>query len=79
MTDFSDPEVDRLLEEGRNTLDPEKRKEVYYEVQKLILESAPIVAGANIPWLMIHWDNVNDFDFLPTGMLKSFRHTYLSE
>jgi len=79
MMGFSDPEVDRLLEEGRNTLDPEKRKEVYYEVQKLILESAPIVAGANIPWLMIHWDNVNDFDFLPTGMLKSFRHTYLSE
>jgi peptide/nickel transport system substrate-binding protein len=79
MTEFSDPEVDRLLEAGRNTLDPEKRKEIYYEVQKLIVESAPIVAGANIPWLMIHWDNVNDFDFLPTGMLKSFRHTYLSE
>jgi len=76
---FSDPEVDRLLEAGRNTLDPEKRKEIYYEVQKLILESAPIVAGVNVPWLMVHWDNVNDFDFMPTGMLKSFRHTYLSE
>jgi len=76
---FSDPEVDRLLEEGRNTLDPEKREEIYHEVQKLIVESASVVAGVNIPWLMVHWDNVHDFDFMPTGMLRSFRHTWLSE
>ena len=76
---FDDPEVDRLLELGRNTLDPEKRKEIYYEVQKLIAEGAPVVAGVNVPFLQIHWDNVNDFDYLPTGMLKSFRSTWLSE
>ena len=76
---FNDPEVDQLLEDGRNTLDPEKREEIYFEVQKLIAERAPVVAGVNVPFLQAHWDNVNDFVFLPTGMLRSFRDTWLSE
>jgi peptide/nickel transport system substrate-binding protein len=36
----SNPDVDKLLEEGRATIDPEKRKAIYGALQKLILDQA---------------------------------------
>ena len=38
---FSDPEIDRLLDEGRATVDPAHRKEIYGQVERLIAEAAP--------------------------------------
>jgi peptide/nickel transport system substrate-binding protein len=40
---YSNPEVDRLLEEGRTTLDPEASKQIYLEFQELIHEEQPQV------------------------------------
>ena len=43
-------ELDRLLEEGRTTIDPEKRKQVYAGIQKIVVENAywaPIYAEKN--------------------------------
>lgn len=49
MARFSNPEVDRLLEEGRRVADLETRKKIYSEVQKLIIEEQPnIWIHANI-------------------------------
>jgi peptide/nickel transport system substrate-binding protein len=36
----TNPDVDKLLDEGRGTIDPEKRKAIYGALQKLILEQA---------------------------------------
>jgi peptide/nickel transport system substrate-binding protein len=36
----ANPDVDKLLDEGRTTIDPEKRKAIYSALQKLILEHA---------------------------------------
>jgi len=38
---YSNPEVDRLLEEARSTLDPEARKAAYSEAISIIWEEAP--------------------------------------
>jgi peptide/nickel transport system substrate-binding protein len=40
---FSDPQVDELLEEGRSLTDPEERKEVYNELERIIAEQAPLI------------------------------------
>ena len=45
--DFSDPALDRLLDEGRATLDPAKRALVYARVEQRITELAP--------WVFLHW------------------------
>jgi len=42
-TEYSNPEVDRLLEEARGEQDFEKRMELYQQAEKTILEDAPIV------------------------------------
>ena len=38
---YSDPEVDRLIEEGREEFNPEKRKAIYTELHKRIARDAP--------------------------------------
>lgn len=40
---FSDPQVDELLEEGRALTDPAERKAVYNELEVIIAEQAPLI------------------------------------
>jgi peptide/nickel transport system substrate-binding protein len=39
---YSNPDMDRLLEEGRITSDKEKRKEIYGEVQEILAKDQPL-------------------------------------
>jgi peptide/nickel transport system substrate-binding protein len=40
---YNNPTVDRLLEQGRTELDPDKRKKIYHEFAKVLLDDSPIV------------------------------------
>jgi peptide/nickel transport system substrate-binding protein len=40
---FVNPEVDRLLEEGRSTFDLDKRKKAYFRIQEVLAEEQPYV------------------------------------
>ena len=42
-THYDEPEVDRLLEEARATLDERKRLELYAQVEKTVLADAPVI------------------------------------
>lgn len=76
---FSDPQVDKLLEEGRNTFDQEKRKAAYLQVQKLIIEGAPLAAGVNSPFLQAGWDYMKNWTFVASGLLSGFREVWLDK
>lgn len=65
---FSDPEVDRLLDEGRSTLDQQQRKAIYHQLEKRLLELAP--------WVYLTWreqseaalKKVRGYEHLPGGL-----------
>ncbi len=40
---YSNPDVDRLLEEGRKVTDPAERKKIYSEFQKIWVDDAPAI------------------------------------
>lgn len=40
---YNNAQIDKLLEQGRMELDPEKRQKIYYEFSKVLLEDSPIV------------------------------------
>lgn len=40
---YTNAEVDRLLEDGRREVDVEKRKQIYGQAQRLIVEDAPVI------------------------------------
>src|SRR5690606_2180506 len=49
---YSNPQVDRLLEQGRLELDIEERTKIYHEFSRLLLEDSPVVylyAGYGLP------------------------------
>ncbi|MCZ2259777.1 hypothetical protein [Sporosarcina sp. G11-34] len=39
---YENKEVDKLLEAGRQDIDPDKRQEYYNEVQEILIEEAPM-------------------------------------
>ncbi len=41
VTHYQNPEVDRLLDEGRHTFDREKRRRAYFKFQEIIAEDQP--------------------------------------
>ncbi|MBX9451624.1 MAG: hypothetical protein KL801_07195 [Mesorhizobium sp.] len=42
-TGYSDPEVDRLIDEARSSTDRDERRAMYFEVNRLIMEDLPYV------------------------------------
>jgi len=55
---FSNPDVDRLLEQGRVTVDPARRMEIYRQLQEMLLQQAPWIPLASLytvtlaqPWV----------------------------
>jgi peptide/nickel transport system substrate-binding protein len=44
---YANPEVDRLLDEGRVTVDPDRRLDVYRHLQEILLQQAPWIPLAS--------------------------------
>jgi len=43
LTHYANPKVDKLLEDGRRTLDKEKRAKIYEDFQKYLVEDCPAI------------------------------------
>jgi len=43
LTGLNNPRIDKLLEEGRLTQDPQERKRIYQDFQKFLLEESPVI------------------------------------
>lgn len=43
LSHYKNPKIDKLLEDGRRTLDKEKRKEIYLDFQRFIVEDTPAI------------------------------------
>jgi len=43
ITKLKSPRIDKLLEDGRKTQDPDERKKIYYDFQRFLVEEAPAV------------------------------------
>ncbi|MHB0871767.1 MAG: ABC transporter substrate-binding protein, partial [Chloroflexota bacterium] len=50
---FSDPDIDRMMKEGAAVADPKKRHEVYREVLKIVQEKALLYSGISVPMVNI--------------------------
>jgi peptide/nickel transport system substrate-binding protein len=71
---YSNPRVDRLIEQGRQTLDQEKRKSIYAEIQRILAQELPYINFWYLDNVMVHSNRVQnleisssgDYDFLRT-------------
>lgn len=76
---YSDPEIDKLLDQGRAITDPDKRKAIYNDIQKKLTEAAP--------WVWLYTSNdyrigqsfVKGFTPLSNGSLVYLREAWLDK
>jgi peptide/nickel transport system substrate-binding protein len=76
-TKFSDPAMDKLLDMGRATADPEARKKIYADAQKIFVEQTGYIVLNLQQQVYGLRDTVQGFALLPTGELR-WKETSLS-
>lgn len=76
---YKNPEVDRLLEEGRGTFDQEKRKRCYYKMQEIIAEEQPytfLYVPAALPVISARFRGIEP---APAGIGHNFIKWYVPQ
>ena len=66
-TFYSNPRVDALIREGRSTLDPQKRKAVYAEIQQTLAEDVPYINLWYLDNVLVHTNRVRNIELGPAG------------
>ena len=66
-TFYSNPRVDALIREGRTTLDQDKRKAIYAEVQKIVADELPYINLWYLDNVLVHTRRVKGIEINPAG------------
>jgi peptide/nickel transport system substrate-binding protein len=77
FTGYKNPEVDRLLEEGRSTFDMKKRRECYYKFQKILAEDQPytfLYVPDSLPVVSSRFHGIKP---APAGISYNFIHWFV--
>jgi peptide/nickel transport system substrate-binding protein len=66
-TFYSNPKVDELIREGRTTLDQQKRKVIYAQVQQIVAEELPYINLWYLDNVLVHTKRVRGIRISPAG------------
>lgn len=76
---YKNSDVDRLITMGRTTLDAEKRRAIYQEIERILLEDLPYIPLWNEHKIVIfNRDKVKGFEPSVTGSFLGFRKAYVA-
>ena len=64
---YVNPEMDRLIQQGRNTVDLEQRKKIYARVQEILARDLPYINLWYIDNVVVHSRRVQNFEVSPSG------------
>ncbi len=77
-TFYSNPKVDGLIREGRTTLDQEKRKVIYDQIQQILAEDLPYINLWNSDNVLVHTNRVRGIELNPAGNYDFLRAAELA-
>jgi peptide/nickel transport system substrate-binding protein len=66
-TFYSNPRVDELIRDGRSTLDQQKRKVIYDEIQQVLAEDLPYINLWYLDNVLVHTKRVRGIEVNPAG------------
>src|SRR3954449_521555 len=67
---YSNPEADKLLEEGRATSNVEERKAIYAKLNKILLDALPIIYIYHRTLLIAHTTKLQGYKQMPDGLVR---------
>ncbi len=77
-TYYSNPRVDELIREGRSTLDQEKRKAIYDQIQQILAEDLPYINLWYLDNVLVHTKRVHGIELGPSGSYDFLRTAKLA-
>ena len=75
---YSNPRADALIEQGMVTANQDKRKEIYEELQRILVEDAPVLMLYEINQIIAYSTGLNDLTISPLGLVFGY-NAYWSE
>ena len=76
---YSNPEIDRLTELGRKTLDTGERKKIYSQIQKIIAEDLPYISLWHSDNIAVMSKGLHGFVLYPRGDFTSIKDIHWEE
>ncbi|MGY4626102.1 ABC transporter substrate-binding protein [Bradyrhizobium sp. USDA 4486] len=67
---YSNPEADKLLEQGRATSDVDERKAIYAKLTKILLDDLPIIYLYHRTLLIAHTKKLDGYRQMPDGLVR---------
>ncbi|WP_407184510.1 ABC transporter substrate-binding protein [Bradyrhizobium centrosematis] len=67
---YSNPEADKLLEEGRATSNVDERKAIYAKLTKVLLDDLPIIYIYHRTLLIAHTKKLEGYRQMPDGLVR---------
>jgi peptide/nickel transport system substrate-binding protein len=64
---YANPRLDRLIDQGREEVDPAVRKQIYAEVQKILAEDLPYINLWYLDNVLVHTRRVGNLSLNPSG------------
>ncbi len=77
-TFYSNPRVDQLIREARGTVDQQKRKTIYDEVQRILAEDLPYINLWYLDNVLVHTNRVRGIELSPSGNYDFLRTAELA-
>lgn len=77
-TFYSNPRVDELIREARGTVDQQKRKTIYDEVQRILAEDLPYINLWYLDNVLVHTNRVQGIELSPSGNYDFLRTAELA-
>lgn len=76
---YANPEIDRLLGEGRTEIDPAKRIEIYHKVQQILAEDSPLIWLVDVQYVSIFNRKLHNHTTGPLGTYQAFETAWLEK
>jgi peptide/nickel transport system substrate-binding protein len=77
-TFYSNPRVDELIREGRATIDQQKRKAIYDEIQQIVAQDLPYINLWYLDNVLVHTHRVHGIEVSPSGNYDFLRTAELA-
>ena len=77
-TGWQNPEAQDLANKGAAETDPAKRKEIYFRIQEIVNEDAPMVSLYHKPYVDVTTTRVHNLSHPPTGQYD-FLKTWIDQ
>ncbi len=77
-TFYSNPRVDELIREGRSTVDQQKRKLIYDQIQQILAEDLPYINLWYLDNVLVHTKRVRRIEVGPSGNYDFLRTAELA-